>query len=293
MVAQMSSRVFLGKEICRDEEWLNVSVNFTIDAFIAARVLRLWPPILRPVVHWFLPWSRRMRKHIQNSNRIVQGEVHKRELIREGKLPDTNPGRHPDSLDWCQEVAAGRPFDMILAQLRLSVASIHTTSNLLTNVMYDLAAYPEHIQPLRDEIKAVVEEDGMLKKAGLAKMKLMDSVLKESQRLRPSSMGEYYYPSSDWPSLTANSFNQPGSYTGHPPFRRNHHPQGSRRSSLRPCDARRIHVPRCPDIQRLPLLQQAPGTRARKPPPIRINQPGAFWLWTWCACMPGAFLCSA
>ena len=83
---------------------------------------------------------------------------------------------------------------MILAQLRLSVASIHTTSNLLTNVVYDLAAYPEHIQPLRDEIKAIVEEDGILKKAGLAKMKLMDSVLKESQRLHPSSMGEYYFP---------------------------------------------------------------------------------------------------
>ena len=61
MVAQLSSRVFLGEEICRDEEWLNVSVNFTIDAFIAARILRLWPSILRPAVHWFLPWSRRMR----------------------------------------------------------------------------------------------------------------------------------------------------------------------------------------------------------------------------------------
>lgn len=193
MVAQLSSRVFLDEEICRDEEWLNVSVNFTIDAFIAARILRLWPSILRHVVHWFLPWSRRMRKHIQNSNRIVQGEVHQRELIRKGKLPDTNPGRQPDSLDWFQEVAAGRPCDMILSQLRLSVASIHTTSNLLTNVVYDLAAYPEHIQPLRDEIKAVVEEDGMLKKAGLAKMKLMDSVLKETQRLHPTSMGEYHF----------------------------------------------------------------------------------------------------
>jgi hypothetical protein len=56
--------------------------------------------------------------------------------------------------------------------------------------MYDLAAYPEYIQPLRDEICAVAGEDGVLKKTSLLKLKKMDSVMKESQRMHPLSLSK-------------------------------------------------------------------------------------------------------
>lgn len=190
MVARLSTLVFMGEEICHDEEWLNVSVNYTKDAFYGARELRLYPAILRHIVHWILPETRRVRKHMSVARTVVQREIRKRELIREGKLPDTNPNRHQDALDWFREVSNGRPFDETRAQIGLSLAAIHTTSNMLTNVMYDLTANPELIQPLRDEIKAVVEEDGGLKKSTMTKMKLLDSVMKESQRVNPTGMGE-------------------------------------------------------------------------------------------------------
>ena len=75
-------------------------------------------------------------------------------------------------------------------QVGLALAAIHTTSNLITNVVYDLAAYPEYIEPLREEIKAVLAEDGSLMKTSLLKLKLMDSVIKESQRINPVSIGK-------------------------------------------------------------------------------------------------------
>jgi hypothetical protein len=56
--------------------------------------------------------------------------------------------------------------------------------------MYDLIAYQEYIQPLRDEIVAVVKEDGSLKKTSLTKLKLLDSFMKETQRLNPVSIGK-------------------------------------------------------------------------------------------------------
>ncbi|GES63543.1 cytochrome P450 [Aspergillus terreus] len=184
IVARLSSLVFLGQKICRNQEWLNVSVNYTIDAFLAARDLRLWPSVTRRIVHWFLPSAKRLRHHTVVATEIIQAEIQKRELIRIGKLPEEEPPRtHADALDWFAEVAAGRPFNVIRSQIGLSLAAIHTTSNLLTNIMYDLTAYPEHIQPLRDEIKAIVDEDGILKKTSLTKMKRMDSVMKETQRL--------------------------------------------------------------------------------------------------------------
>ncbi|RAQ67749.1 cytochrome P450 monooxygenase [Aspergillus flavus] len=189
MVARLSSLVFLGEKICRNETWLDVSVNYTIDAFNAARELRDLPAVARPFIHWFMSSMQKLRHHRKVAAEIVQQEIIKRDMIREGKLPEENPPRtHADALDWFREVAAGRPCDETVSQIGLSVAAIHTTSNMLTNVMYDLTAHPEYIQPLRDEIKAIVEQDGILKKTSLTKMKLMDSVMKESQRTNPVSI---------------------------------------------------------------------------------------------------------
>lgn len=193
MVARISTLVFMGENICRDEDWINVSVNYTIDAFMAARELRRWPSILRPFAHWFLPTTQKLRKHLAVAHSIVDREIEKREMIRAGKLPQEDPPRtHTDALDWFEELSAAynQPMDRSRGQIGLSVAAIHTTSNLLTNIMYDLAAYPQYIQPLRDEICAVAAEDGVFKKTSLLKLKLMDSVMKESQRVHPVSMSK-------------------------------------------------------------------------------------------------------
>jgi len=69
-------------------------------------------------------------------------------------------------------------------QLTLSFVAIHTTADMITQLMFDLAQNPELIQPLRDEVAAVLGTEGW-KKTSLYKMKLLDSVLKECQRLRP------------------------------------------------------------------------------------------------------------
>lgn len=194
MVARISTLVFMGEKICRDEDWINVSVNYTIDAFVAARGLRQWPAIMRPLVHWFLPAAQKLRKHLAVARSIVNREIEKREMIRAGKLPPDDPARtHADALDWFEELSAAynQPMDRSRGQVGLSMAAIHTTSNLLTNIMYDLAAYPEYIQPMRDEIRAVAAEDGIFKKTSLLKLKLMDSVMKESQRVHPVSMSKY------------------------------------------------------------------------------------------------------
>ncbi|PYH45116.1 cytochrome P450 [Aspergillus saccharolyticus JOP 1030-1] len=190
IVARLSTLAFLGARICRDEHWLNVSVNFTIDSFTGARDLKSWPSVLQPFVHWFLPSVQGVRKYMRIASTIVDQEIERRRLIREGRLPAENPPRsHEDTLDWFHELAEGRPFHMTRAQIGLTLAAIHTTSNLLTNVMYDLAAHPEYMQLLRDEIQTVINEDGgTLKKTSLTKMKKMDSVMKESQRMNPTGV---------------------------------------------------------------------------------------------------------
>ncbi|KIJ13821.1 hypothetical protein PAXINDRAFT_80382, partial [Paxillus involutus ATCC 200175] len=48
--------------------------------------------------------------------------------------------------------------------------------------LYDLAANPQYMDPLREEVEAIVETDGWTKEA-LAKMRKLDSFLKKSQRM--------------------------------------------------------------------------------------------------------------
>lgn len=61
MVARLSSRVFLGEELCRNREWLDITINSTITNMTAAGYVRLFPYFLRPLVNEVLPICRRMR----------------------------------------------------------------------------------------------------------------------------------------------------------------------------------------------------------------------------------------
>jgi hypothetical protein len=47
-----------------------------------------------------------------------------------------------------------------------------------------LAAHPEYVQPLRQEIKTVIEEEGW-SKAAVSKMTKLDSFIKETMRVAP------------------------------------------------------------------------------------------------------------
>ncbi|OJD40377.1 cytochrome p450 [Diplodia corticola] len=188
LVSRLSALVFLGDEICRNEEWLHVSGQYAIDGIDFIRALRSWPAILQPIAQFFLPERRKICKHEKMARKIIQPVVDKRK--REA-MEDAKAGRPPkeytDALQWLQDAMdkSGRKFDIVGGQLGLGLASIHTTSMALTRAIFDLCDNPEWVQPLRDEVKQVLAEDGGWKKTTLHKMKLMDSVLKESQRRNP------------------------------------------------------------------------------------------------------------
>jgi cytochrome P450 len=67
------------------------------------------------------------------------------------------------------------------------MVAIHTTTMQSTHIWLDLAAHPEHIEPLRQELLEVLrsEPGGVLTKSSMPKLKKLDSFLKESQRCNP------------------------------------------------------------------------------------------------------------
>ncbi|KAK0665002.1 Cytochrome P450 monooxygenase pyr3 [Lasiodiplodia hormozganensis] len=184
IAARLSAKVFLGEPLCRNEEWLTLSLTYAIDGFQAARDLRWWPPFMRRLVHAFSPEFGKLQAKMKEARRIIEPEVAARKRARrEALLAGEKPHKAADAIEWMDEHAQDEPYDIPLAQVALSFAAIHTTSGMISSLLWELTANPEYIDDLRKEIIDVISDDGGWKKTSLYKMKLLDSCMKEAQRL--------------------------------------------------------------------------------------------------------------
>lgn len=118
--------------------------------------------------------------------------VQQRKTVQ-GKWGDSTPD---DMMQWMMDKADALIVKgddrQAFQKLTLSMAAIHTTTTMsVTQTLYDLAAMPEYIQPLRDEInEALASSGGKFNKSILSKLHLLDSCIKESQRYNPPDFSE-------------------------------------------------------------------------------------------------------
>ena len=187
LVARLSSRVFLGPELCRNARWLEIAKSYTINAFISARLLKLLPALIRPLAHWVLPPNISLRRDVRDADKLIMPEVERRkERAQKALDAGMKPPKTADTIGWMYELAREKreQKDYVKHQLGLSMAAIHTTSEAITQAMLDLVANLDIVQPLRDEIIQVIGNDGW-SKTSLYRLRLMDSFVKESQRVHP------------------------------------------------------------------------------------------------------------
>ncbi|KAI6339854.1 hypothetical protein MCOR25_011236 [Pyricularia grisea] len=184
VVARMSSRVFMGQELCNDEKWIKASTHYVRTVFKHRGQISAWPRILRPFAYRFMPASREIQQALQACRDVLQPHVGKRAALNKEAVARGEPKPYHDSLEWfAAEIKHG--YDPAIAQITMSLVAIHTTTDLLTQTMADLAGHPELIESLRREVIEVLGAHG-LKKAAFQKLVLMDSCFKESQRMRPT-----------------------------------------------------------------------------------------------------------
>ncbi|KAL3478808.1 cytochrome P450 [Aspergillus californicus] len=188
IVAQLSAKVFIGDSLCRNQNWLRITVDYAVDSFLAAEALRLWPSITRPLIAYFHPRTRKIQGELKEARRIMAPVLAQRRAEKQAAAEaGEEPKRYTDALEWMEQCAKGRPFDAAVAQIGLSLAAIHTSSDMLTQVLYDIAQQEGLAEEMRREIVDVIRADGWAKTT-LYKLRLMDSVLKESQRLKPAGI---------------------------------------------------------------------------------------------------------
>lgn len=189
LVARMSAKIFMGYPACRDDEWLKVSINFTYDMFMAAFSLRMFPPWLHPIVAHFVPARWRIRKQMKVARRFVEDVTRKH--VEASLKGDTG---QDTLLEWMIDHGTEKERaipEMAARQCVLTLASIHTTSMSVSNLLFDLCSHPEWFPVLQDEIDSVIKAHGELgemtlgSKQWLSKLEKMDSLIVESQRINP------------------------------------------------------------------------------------------------------------
>ncbi|KAJ0414742.1 cytochrome P450 [Aspergillus carlsbadensis] len=181
LIAQLTARIFIGEELCRDRAWIDNAISYTAHRTAAMKELHAYGRFIT-LAHWFLPSCRALRACVRAGRPFVERVLRARRAAG-GKVGGNNSA---DALSWIDGVAgeSGARYDATLTQLRLAYAAVHTTSDMMTKVIASLCEHAELVAPLREEIVAVVKENGW-SEAALAKMILVDSVLKETQRLEP------------------------------------------------------------------------------------------------------------
>jgi len=198
LLTRATSRIICGDSICRNEKWLETVTNYTINVGITVVLLRPFPKFLRPLVAKFLPSVRKLNKQVH----FVKQElfIPMINARRHAEKHDPSYQKPDDFLQWMMDGVddprdADADFMAHNLFIIMSLAVVHTSSMLMTHMLYDLIEMPEYLEPLREEIRATLANGwANATHSSFISQHHMDSFMKEVQRFNPTGEGKHLSP---------------------------------------------------------------------------------------------------
>ncbi|KAK4067252.1 uncharacterized protein Triagg1_7695 [Trichoderma aggressivum f. europaeum] len=194
--ALVNGRMFVGLPLSRNQEWIDISLGYTMAMIQNIRRIQQIPSLLRPLVVPFTSEMKALNALQRRAAKILR--PHYDALLASNR--DTGDRKKTANsqynlIHWMLKQMkiqqTGDDFNQLVhEQLFAGFGSIHATSITIANVVLDLAANPQFIAPLREEIEEVLgaEPGQVLRKASLPKFRKMDSLFRESQRMNPGNL---------------------------------------------------------------------------------------------------------
>lgn len=175
-------------ELAEDEEYLPTAISYSENGFKHNFLLRVFPDWAKPVVARLLPTSWCVDWALTRAKRMVIPIIRER---RRREQEDPSYEKPDDFLQYLMD--GGQEIDDVETTVqRLMVTYLGSgpsTIIAVAQVLFDLCAHPEYVEPLRQEALEVLRKGGYTRQA-LAGMKKMDSFMRESQRLSPPTLRE-------------------------------------------------------------------------------------------------------
>ncbi|ESK87975.1 cytochrome p450 [Moniliophthora roreri MCA 2997] len=181
VIARTSNRLFVGLPLCRRPDFMDINMKFTVQVVMAARMINLFPEFMRGLVGKLItPLNATIRLATKHLEPIIE----ERWKMVEEHGHDW-PDKPNDFLTWLMEEASSPErrtvHDLVMRVLTINFAAIHTTTMTFSLSLFYLAAYPQYVAELREEVESIINEHGWTK-AAMQQMRKLDSFLKEATR---------------------------------------------------------------------------------------------------------------
>jgi len=183
VICRASNMSFVGLPLCRNKEYMDVMLKYTIDVIVGAHFIGMFPTFLRPFAGRFVSNTRKRFNTVKKHTFPVIEARYQRLEEYSGDwtcLPN-------DMLTWCMQTGEGEEKtleSLTYRMLMLNFVSLHTTTMVNTWVLFHLAAYPEYVPELREEINQVLDGSEWTS-ASMNGLRKLDSFIKEVLRVRP------------------------------------------------------------------------------------------------------------
>ena len=185
MFAQIMSRTFINDEdFYRNPEWVNSSAEYVELSALAGYELRAFPKWAKRFAAPFLPNCRKLQSLYQHINTLL--EPLKEKLNGQGL--DSDP-KNP--LSFLHQRLEGQSDELTSMLIALCLVSYDGGAELFTNVLHSVWGNKQLVKDLRAEIVSEVGKEGFNRNS-LQNLVLMDSVLKEAQRMHPESVRKFH-----------------------------------------------------------------------------------------------------
>ena len=188
----------MGLPLCRDPEWLKLSMETTVNAFGTAMGLRMLPSflhMLHPAIVRLLPTWYRLHKNRRVAERLVAPILEQHAKDRANGV--VNEDKISSLLTWMKDFAVteeeSAQANLAERQIMIGLGSIHTIKNAVAHLMYDLCAHPEYMGEMREEVENVFLAGGQWDKPTLTKLWKLESLMTESQRVNPPQLMSFYH----------------------------------------------------------------------------------------------------
>ena len=142
-------------------------------------------------MQYFIPELRTVWKCNARAKELLAPIIQQRGL-RERSGDHKKP---EDAIEWLRDIAPEPdrtdPHFHGISQLAIGAVSVNTTSQLITNAVFNLATYPEYVPMLKTEIDTVLQEaGGQWTLESMGKLKKLDSFVKETLRYNGHLTGQ-------------------------------------------------------------------------------------------------------
>jgi len=181
---RITSRVYVQKPLCRNEEWLKAATSYTGDVAALSGTLRKQVAFVRPLIYPFLSRTKILNQDIATARKLLVPIILSRRNNPSAK-------KEADMIQWLSDSARNEfrePDRIARMVLFLVMAAAHTSTMTIVHALYDLCSMPEVMKDLREEAIGVLADEpaDTWSMNAILRLRKLDSFLRESQRCNPS-----------------------------------------------------------------------------------------------------------